>query len=173
MVLMLEIRIQKPELPHPYDNTMFPTASLYSAVSPAPSSHDFEGFNMGSGTIMSTQTYYIEGSKSKKKASKKDKTSSKKKTIDEASTSENDVTLKKRLLSKLFRLLTLKATESTSSKARAAEEKRRAIRRHSRQSSTPSNFEPMPTIYEENESDLLCDEQSSFHKSPSMLISAY
>lgn len=77
----------------------------------------------------------------------------------------SESTMKKKLLGKIFKILQLKGKpisqcgiwvdgnfSESSSKTKTAEEKRKVYRRRSRssQSSTPSNFEPMPTIYEED-----------------------
>uniref|UniRef100_A0A914Z679 Uncharacterized protein n=1 Tax=Panagrolaimus superbus TaxID=310955 RepID=A0A914Z679_9BILA len=77
----------------------------------------------------------------------------------------SEMTMKKKLLGKLFKILTLK--ESSTKKCSKEDKKSCHTRRRSRssQSSTPSNFEPMPTIYEENEeSDLISLHSFAIHK---------
>ncbi|KAE9550049.1 hypothetical protein FO519_006750 [Halicephalobus sp. NKZ332] len=78
-------------------------------------------------------------------------------------------TMKKRLLGKIFKILQLKE----SSKNKTAEEKRKVYRRRSRssQSSTPSNFEPMPTIYEEDgEEDTISIASYEIEKQPIIAV---
>jgi hypothetical protein len=80
--------------------------------------------------------------------SKKDKKSGKE-------NSSTEMTMRKKLFGKLFKILTLK--ESSTKKCSKENKKLCHTRKRSRssQSSTPSNFEPMPTIYEEDDEE--CD----------------
>uniref|UniRef100_A0AC34FR85 Uncharacterized protein n=1 Tax=Panagrolaimus sp. ES5 TaxID=591445 RepID=A0AC34FR85_9BILA len=77
----------------------------------------------------------------------------------------SEMTMKKKLLGKLFKILTLK--ESSTKKCSKEDKKSCHTRRRSRSShsSNQSNFEPMPTIYEENEeSDLISLHSFAIHK---------